>query len=138
MNDWKNPDHRKSGTVAFCTFLHDPANQAVRNQCTITSNTTNFAAAYEMAKRVFAQQGGFVREEDYAQGQAPKQAIPSAVEFRVYEELEMIPRDNLVTIVLPRPDQPLPIGQAFDVFAIYRCTWSPWSAHRLELELKND
>jgi hypothetical protein len=127
MNDWRDATHRRNGTEAFCKFLHDPVNLQVREGCTIAQETTNPGAAYAKAKDVFAKQGGFVKEEDFPAGSAPKEAIPKIVEFRVYEE-DIYPRDNLVTIVLPRRDQPLPTGASFDVTDIYRCTWSPWAS----------
>jgi hypothetical protein len=126
MKDWTNPNDRKAGTENFCRFLHDPANLEVRKQCTIRKDTTDPTAAYAKAKKVFAEQGGFVREEDVTSDQDPKKAIPKAVEFRVYEETDILPRDNLVTMVLPRPDQPLP-NLSVDVRDVYRCTWSPWA-----------
>jgi hypothetical protein len=86
------------------------------------------ASAKAQARKIFADQGHYVKEEDYDPGQAPKEAIPRAVEFRVYEETDMLPRDHLVTIVLQRPDEPLPTGSLFDARKYYRCTWSPWTS----------
>ena len=133
MNDWKNADHRRAATRTFCEWLHDPANIQDRLDCTIKlSNETDPTAAYKKARELFADKGGFVREESYAPGTAPKEAIPAAVQFRVYEETELIPRDNLVTLVLPRPDQPLPTGTSFKVMKYYRCTWTPWRSRLMK------
>lgn len=113
MSDWQSPDDRRTATRAFCVYLHNPANAQDRKDCTITmANVNNPSLAYAKAKEIFAREGGFA-------------TIPSAVEFRVYES-DLLPRDNLVTIVLPRPDIPLPTGPSFDASMIYRCTWTPY------------
>jgi hypothetical protein len=114
MSDWQIPADRRTATEAFCIYLHNPANAQDRKDCTITtSNVNNPASAYAKAKEIFAREGGFA-------------TIPSSVEFRVYESTDLMPRDNLVTIVLPRPDIPLPTGPSFDASIVWRCTWTPY------------
>jgi hypothetical protein len=113
MSDWQNPDDRRTATHAFCVYLHNPAHAQDRRDCTITmANVNNPSPAYAKAKEIFMREGGFA-------------TIPAEVEFRVYEN-DLMPRDNLVTIVLPRPDIPLPTGPSFDASLIYRCTWTPY------------
>lgn len=132
MSDWRIEDDRRTATRNFCAFLHNPANAQDRNDCTIrTENAHNPFPVYAKAKEVFAREGGFTIEEDFPPGRAPEEAIPAAVEFRVYEERERFPRDNLVTLVLPRPDMPLPTGPSFKVSKYYRCTWTPWRSRLL-------
>jgi hypothetical protein len=131
MNDWFDATQREEATKVFCTYLDQLANKAVRDACSV--NKTNYnnpqllATASKLARDTFATQGGFVKEEDYPAGAAPKGAIPKDVNFTVYEEEDKLPRDYAVVIVLPKQGH-LPTGSSWDVFGIYRCTWSPWAA----------
>lgn len=142
MRDWTDETDRKDATELFCRYLHAPGqqNQIDRGACTVKPGTDPklLPAIYAYARDIFAREGNYKKEEDFPTGQAPKSAIPMAAEFRVYEELEMHPRDELVTIVLQRPDKPLPTGAAFDPRKYYRCTWTPWtSKHKIAVKAKS-
>jgi hypothetical protein len=104
--NWDDADARREATRAFCVFLHKPENAQVREKC---KNDPAYA------RTVFAEQGGFSPE-----------AIPRETEFKVFESTEMLPRDRLVTLVLPSVDKPLPDPTRIDVGEIYRCTWLPY------------
>jgi hypothetical protein len=117
MNDWNIPIERNKATYDFCAFLNDPRNEQTRKALLVTEQNWDKPVAakkaYELAKTIFSQEGDT--------------AIPDDVEVRVYEE-DRLPRDRLVTIVLPPLGSTLPTWPRWDVFQYYRCTWSPWDS----------
>ena len=119
MNNWDDGNARRQATRAFCAYLHKPENAQVREKC---KNDPAFARA------LFAQQGDFRLEEEFAPDEANGIApIPKQTEFRVFEATDMFPRDGLVNLVLPPADKLLPEDPAkIDISEVYRCTWDPW------------
>jgi hypothetical protein len=98
--------------------LHRPENVEARTNC---------KSDPVFARKLFAQLGGFCLEEELAPDEAnPIVPIPNLTEFRVFEATDMMPRDELVTLVLPSRDRPLPETTKIDTSDIYRCTWQPW------------
>jgi hypothetical protein len=117
-NNWDDANARRRAARAFCAYLHRPENAPARERCKTDP---------VYARTLFAQQGGFCLEEEItSDGSNPISPIPKQTEFRVFEATDMLPRDRLVTLVLPPPDKPLPETATIDISEIYRCTWFPW------------
>lgn len=101
MRDWSKGGERRDGIRQIIAYLHDPANRSEREQC-----KTNRACAKQLIQTV----GQFTN-------------IPAQTEVRVYEKIEIPPRDeDLAVLVLPDPKLALPATGKIDVSQIYRCT----------------
>jgi hypothetical protein len=119
MCDWDDVSARRQATRRFCEELHQPENAAQRARC-------KRDPAY--ARDLFAKLGLFYREEDIQPSGTSLTAIPRHTRFAVFDGDEIVPRDLLVTLVLPRSDKPLPESKRIDPTEIWRCTYSPYSS----------
>lgn len=119
MYDWdEDVDARRLATVAFCRYLDDPAHAGERDACKNNS---------DIAKKLFAKLGSFYVEGDPVQpGDEGKAPIPKKTAFYVLEDDERLPRDSMVTLVLPSRQTPLDPNLTAE--SVYRCTWNPWTS----------
>jgi hypothetical protein len=118
MCDWDDINARREATRRFCEELHQPENAAQKARCKRDP---------EYARDLFAKLGRFFKEEDVQPNGTPLAAIPRHTRFVVFDADEVVPRDLLVTFVLPRSDKPLPPSKQIDPTEIWRCTWTPYS-----------
>jgi hypothetical protein len=110
--NWTNLPAREKALWDFCKKMADPANAAMRERC---------IKDHWYAKTCFAEDW-FYLEGDPAAGDF--KVIPSEVEFRVYD-FDPEKRGDLVTIVLPPKDTPLPVPdqKVRGLEIVWRCTW---------------
>ena len=117
MRSWTDIRGRREATVAFCEFMNDPANEAIRARC---------CSDPEFAKRQFALVGAYYLEGETLPGQPPYdpayKPIPRVVDFKVFN-FEDPSRDNLVVLVLPERGKPIP-----DPVEVWRAGWPNWLA----------
>jgi hypothetical protein len=118
MNNWDKPSAREAAMWDFCKRMRDPANAAERERC---------KKDRWYAKTCFAKDW-FYLEGDPAAGAF--ETIPSGVEFRVYEVDPPDKRDDMVIIILPKDNVPLPIPdhKVRGIEDVWRCTWPSYLA----------
>jgi hypothetical protein len=119
MCDWNDMNARRQATRRFCEELHQPENAAQRARC-------KRDPAY--ARDLFARLGLFYKEEDAQPSGSSLTAIPRHTRFAIFDADEIVPRDLLVTLVLPRTDKPLPATKKIDPTEIWRCTYWPYAS----------
>jgi|ERR1051325_1623741 hypothetical protein len=116
MKNWTDPQARIDATWDFVKRMRtDPA----KRQRAIANNDND-------AKKLFAE-GWFYLKEDPKRDPAYV-AIPTEVEFHIYNDEPITQRDNLVAIVLPDDgvNVPLPPRLTKDVEDVWKCTWSAY------------
>jgi hypothetical protein len=111
MHNWTDFKARENALWDFCRRMR--ANRIERERC---------KKDRWYAKTYFAENWFYLEGDPQAGNFA---TIPAEVEFRVYEIDPPAQRDDLVTIVLPSDDAPLPLPdhRCRGIEDVWRCTW---------------
>ena len=111
-NHWDDIPTRIEATLAFADYLRK--NPGETPKCVNDS---------DYAKKTFANGYFYLEGETQADPSNLLRPIPKNTPFRVFEYDPKTKRDELVTMVLPPPNQALQDTPAGD---IWLCSWSPW------------